>query len=200
MAAGHGKGDIMAKIDWPAPGICTIDNFLDAGECAALIARSEAMGYEFAAVSTNQGPRIIAALRNNDRVIVDDQQCADGLWDRLAPHIPAKFCTIWNSVGLNERLRFYRYTPGQRFNWHRDGHFARSQYERSHFTFMIYLNEGYEGGETLFREIPYADPADVAIRPRTGMALIFRHPLEHKGDAVVRGTKYVLRSDVMYRC
>jgi len=32
----------------------------------------------------------------------------------------------------------------------------------------------------------------------TGMAAIFNHKLRHAGTAVTRGTKYVLRSDVIY--
>jgi hypothetical protein len=31
------------------------------------------------------------------------------------------------------------------------------------------------------------------------MGPLFRHALMHKGDTVLRGRKYVLRTDVMYR-
>ncbi|WP_315705976.1 MULTISPECIES: hypothetical protein [unclassified Bradyrhizobium] len=37
------------------------------------------------------------------------------------------------------------------------------------------------------------------ITPEQGMALLFHHPIMHRGDPVTRGRKYVLRSDVMYR-
>jgi prolyl 4-hydroxylase len=57
---------------------------------------------------------------------------------------------------------------------------------------MIYLNEDFAGGETTFPEW------DVCITPKTGMMLLFRHELLHAGEAVTRGRKYVLRSDVMY--
>ena len=43
-----------------------------------------------------------------------------------------------------------RYTPGQRFSWHADAPFARENGELSLLTFMIYLNDGYEGGATRF--------------------------------------------------
>jgi hypothetical protein len=36
------------------------------------------------------------------------------------------------------------------------------------------------------------------VRGRTGMALVFEHALTHEGAEVTGGTKYVLRSDVMY--
>jgi hypothetical protein len=57
--------------------------------------------------------------------------------------------------------------------------------------FMIYLNDDFEGGETTFPEF--------LIRPEQGMALIFNHDVYHSGREVTRGTKYVLRTDVMYR-
>ena len=55
---------------------------------------------------------------------------------------------------------------------------------------MIYLNDDFAGGETNFGE--------TCIKPETGMALVFEHDLLHEGCAVMKGRKYVLRSDVMY--
>ncbi len=37
------------------------------------------------------------------------------------------------------------------------------------------------------------------VQPRAGMALVFKHAILHEGSSVVAGTKYVLRTDVMYR-
>ena len=54
-------------------------------------------------------------LRNNTRVILDDVPCAAALWERLAPAIPARIGGASVAVGLNERLRFYRYGPGEFF-------------------------------------------------------------------------------------
>ena len=51
-------------------------------------------------------------------------------------------------MGLNERLRFLRYDPGQYFLQHPDGHFSRGRRERSFITLLLYLNEGYVGGHT----------------------------------------------------
>ena len=37
------------------------------------------------------------------------------------------------------------------------------------------------------------------IVPRPGMALLFQHMVNHAGTRVTARTKYVLRSDVLYR-
>ena len=37
------------------------------------------------------------------------------------------------------------------------------------------------------------------IKPKTGMALVFHHPLRHEGKEITSGTKYVLRTDIMYK-
>jgi prolyl 4-hydroxylase len=55
---------------------------------------------------------------------------------------------------------------------------------------MIYLNEGYDGGETRFESL--------SVVGKLGMARVFEHELLHEGAEVASGVKYVLRSDVMY--
>ena len=47
-------------------------------------------------------------------------------------------------------FRIYKYTEGQRFKMHRDGSYERNAKECSFYSFLIYLNEGYLGGETYF--------------------------------------------------
>jgi hypothetical protein len=101
---------------------------------------------------------------------------------------------------MNERLRVYRYDVGQKFDWHLDGHFERRTGERSFFTFMAYFNEDFEGGTTSFsHDQSHASTGNVLqVIPKTGMALLFHHPILHRGDPIIAGRKYVLRTDVMY--
>lgn len=101
---------------------------------------------------------------------------------------------------MNERLRLYRYDVGQKFDWHLDGSFERPTGERSFFTFMVYLNDDFEGGTTSFTNVQSRISTGDMLRvtPKTGMALLFHHPILHRGDPVVAGRKYVLRTDVMY--
>src|SRR5262249_50613527 len=105
-------------------------------------------------------------------------------------------------VGFNERLRFYRYNPGQAFKPHRDGSYCRhEQREASRMTLLIYLNDDAAGGETRFfsdaRQASLDQPY-VTVNPRAGMALVFLHRIWHEGAEVRGGRKLVLRTDVLY--
>jgi predicted 2-oxoglutarate/Fe(II)-dependent dioxygenase YbiX len=99
----------------------------------------------------------------------------------------------YEPIGLNERFRFYRYKDGQQFKPHVDGSFKRSETETSKITLLIYLNEDFEGGNTtLVLE-------GEEIVPKEGMLFLFEQKIMHCGRPVTTGTKYVLRTDVMYR-
>jgi hypothetical protein len=132
-------------------------------------------------------------IRNNTRATIDDHELAAMLFARVRPHVPEVMFGGMRPIGANERFRCYRYEAGQRFAAHFDGAFVRDNGERSLLTFMVYLNEGFAGGETRFLEWDRA-----VVSPRVGTALLFQHRLLHEGALVVAGVKYVLRTDVMY--
>jgi predicted 2-oxoglutarate/Fe(II)-dependent dioxygenase YbiX len=179
--------------------IFTVANILSPAECANYIALSENIGYTEAPITTHRGFELRPEIRNNERVILDDPERALDLWQRVSEYIPSTIGK-WRAIGLNERFRFYRYDPGQRFALHHDGSYRRPNGEESLLTFMIYLNEEFEGGETRFL-LPYyydVNERDVSVVPETGMAVCFVHELVHEGTPVIQGRKYVLRSDVMY--
>ena len=190
----HGRGRSYAEgdsLDHSAPLALTVAGVLSPSECAGLVNRIESLNPTAAPVSTSRGMVMMPDVRNNKRVVFDDVTLARLLFDRLAAAIPATLCGK-RAVGANERFRAYRYEPGQRFAPHYDGSFARSEHERSLLTLMVYLNEGFVGGDTAFHDF------GVAARPRTGMALLFQHLLLHEGCIIDAGVKYALRSDVMY--
>ncbi len=173
--------------------IWTVPEVFFADECAALIREFESIGFEEALVTTPRGMVMNKAIRNNDRIILDDPPRAEALWARVRAHVPTSI-REWTACGLNERFRVYRYTPGQRFKAHFDGYFVRApQVEESALTFMVYLNDEFMGGETEFFDYQRV------VRPATGTGLFFYHPVLHEGREVTSGVKYVLRTDVMYR-
>ncbi len=171
-------------------GIFTVKDFLNPAECNQYIQLSENVGYDLASIQTAEGPKFIEAIRNNGRVIFDDFNMAETLFARAKTFLPSEI-DGWEVKGLNERWRFYRYTGEQYFKWHKDGYFQRSENEVSLLTFIIYLNNEFEGGETQF--------SWEWIKPETGMVLVFPHRIMHQGAALISGTKYVLRPDVMYQ-
>ena len=172
-----------------ADKLFTIDAVLSPAECREMIERAERIGFGIATINAWEGPRVDPKVRNNDRVMLDDASLAAELWSRVRERI-SPLRGGRQVRGLNERFRFYRYAPGQKFAWHSDGPFQRENGEISLLTFMIYLNDGYRGGATRFEW--------TEVEGKAGMALVFEHGLTHEGAELTEGLKYVLRSDVMF--
>jgi predicted 2-oxoglutarate/Fe(II)-dependent dioxygenase YbiX len=173
-----------------ADGIYTFQNVYSLEECREFIALSENIGYESAPINVSGGAVMSADVRTNARVILDDETLAEDIWSRVKQYLP-RVINGRRAIGLNERLRFYRYDSGEKFELHVDGYYMRPNGEQSMLTFMLYLNDGFEGGETNFQ-------GEISVKPEAGMILVFRHAQYHEGAAVTSGRKYVLRSDVMF--
>jgi prolyl 4-hydroxylase len=172
--------------------VFVIHDLLSLRECEELIARSEALGYEAAAV----GGELIPQLRNNGRAFLEDSALAAELWRRASPLVP-RVIEGTEACGLHERFRFYRYEAAEQFVLHMDGSVRRGEGEESRLTFMVYLSAVAEGGETNFYGLGRI--LQWSVRPAPGKALVFDHRRLHEGAAVCRGRKYVLRTDVLYR-
>lgn len=133
----------------------------------------------------------------------------------------------WRLDSLNPCFRLCKYNPSGHFGPHYDSDYVVDPINhRSLKTFMIYLNPcrgavddpnidldgGYLGGQTNFchshdmfydkeREI-YCSPSDAiynSVSANIGDCLVFDHHILHEGAQVLRGYKYLMRSDVMYR-
>merc|ERR1719473_1763583 len=144
---------------------------------------SERIGFEPALL--NVGAQVLRTdVRKSGRCIVDDPRAAAELWRRLQHAVPQELQVVkggdtWEAVGLNERLRILKYTPGDYFAPHKDGSYVRGlqgescevgkRDDQSFFTLMIYLNGGdsMKGGETKFLN-PYDQSQDVAVIPHIG--------------------------------
>ena len=79
--------------------------------------------------------------------------------------------------------------------------------EMSFYTLHLYLNESdpsdgeeqLKGGATTFHDHS-GMTRTVDVNPKIGRVLIFQHrDLLHSGADVVNGTKYTMRTDLMYR-
>jgi prolyl 4-hydroxylase len=170
--------------------IFIIMNFWDKQKCADFITKSESEGYQNAKIHTSIGQKVVKSVRNNKRVMYENNELANEIWETLKEFAP-KQIENKKAIGLNELFRFYRYKPKEEFKKHIDQSYIRNNSECSYYTFMIYLNDNFVGGETTF-------PHNI-IKPVQGMALIFLHSIEHAGSPIQQGTKYVLRTDIMYK-
>mmetsp|Transcript_27019 Transcript_27019/g.86833 ORF Transcript_27019/g.86833 Transcript_27019/m.86833 type:complete len:99 (-) Transcript_27019:1202-1498(-) len=96
----------------------------------------------------------------------------------------------------------YRYEKGQRFGKHIDEEVDLGGGAVTGYTLLVYLSgaeAGLSGGETAF----YDDYSRLVAKvpPVAGTALLHLHGedcLEHEGMEVREGSKYILRSDVVF--
>src|SRR5438128_1212023 len=107
-------------------------------------------------------PAYPPSYRTNDRWVADDPALAAELFALIGP-LPAEQIDLagqrWRLAGLNPRMRACRYRPGQWFGIHRDGVCHKSARERSFLSVLVYLDEGFAGGETRF----FADRSGRAV-------------------------------------
>ena len=176
------------EIEMPCESAMVINEFFSDLECRSLIELAEQKGFEDALIISGGKPILAREIRNNTRVIFDDEQLAKHLWNRLKGHVSIAI-DDWKPVRLNERFRVYRYEPRQSFRLHKDFPYETAN-QKSHLSLIIYLNDEFEGGETRFR--------DFTIDPKTGRAVLFKHELLHEGSTVKAGIKYAVRTDVMF--
>lgn len=137
---------------------------------------------------THSGYKSMPYVRNNERVFLDDTELAKQFCNKL-DYSSLPIIGGCKPDRLSPQFRFYKYTPGQRFKMHKDGRLKEDDLE-SRLSFLIYLNDSFEGGNTLFRGF--------SINPAVGKVLMCIHETWHEGEKLIEGTKYVLRTDVMY--
>mmetsp|Transcript_45260 Transcript_45260/g.105617 ORF Transcript_45260/g.105617 Transcript_45260/m.105617 type:complete len:1013 (-) Transcript_45260:29-3067(-) len=146
-----------------------------------------------------------SSLRNNSRLIHFSEALASALYRRLAPHLAHRDIYLaqpmgfgaegrWKPVGVNPCFRMAQYKEGEHFASHCDGMYANDHDECSIYSLVLYLNEDYEGGG-----LDFTDTA-CCFRPSAGCAVLLPHDLPHSAGEVYAGTKYVARSELMFRC
>jgi hypothetical protein len=199
----------------PHLGLAT--GVLSPDECKAIIAAGESVGF-LPDIPIREGGDT-SVLAHNFYWIVDTA-FHDKLWARMAPFVPASL-NGRRSRGVNRRFRVYRYVPGAEYRCHIDGAWPPSgirpddtyvyddspagKKQSSLFTFLLYLNDEFEGGETTFY-VPGQREGTLnayPVRPVMGGVAIFPHgetkgALLHEGTSVRKGAKYIIRTDVEY--
>eukprot|EP00928_Gymnodinium_smaydae_P003907 TRINITY_DN11380_c0_g2_i1.p1 TRINITY_DN11380_c0_g2~~TRINITY_DN11380_c0_g2_i1.p1 ORF type:complete len:324 (+),score=38.82 TRINITY_DN11380_c0_g2_i1:125-973(+) len=220
-ATGDGKGSfeqpVPQQVDLWCPGSDSaflIKNLLSPEECDEIIAQAESFGMQSCGYSER--------IRITDRVSVRGGRLGRVLFERARPFLKDVFIPafrkgpegcpedmlrgLWQPSELNPCFRVCRYSPGGFFAPHYDGGFDTCDRHRSIKTFMIYLNDDFEGGPTSFyneNQRRYSrglsENQIYELRPEKGSCLVFNHCITHDGGELLQGKKYILRTEVMYR-
>src|SRR5262249_26442794 len=97
-------------------------------------------------------------------------------------------------VRAGEPMQVLSYAPGQQYREHSDALPKVAPGQQRVITFLVYLDEDYEGGETVFPAV------GLKVRGHTGDGLMFRNAANdgtpdpkalHAGLPVTRGVKHI---------
>jgi prolyl 4-hydroxylase len=172
-----------------APPIWSAADFLDPEECDYLIGEGE----------RQLQPSVVIDRASGRTVAHPDRKCESMLFgiaaeDLVISAIRRRLAALAGvHVTQTEPLQIIRYRAGDEFRPHLDS-VAAGQNQRI-MTALVYLSDGYEGGETRFVR------TGLTFRGRRGEVLLFRNsgdgdlsdPMaEHAGLPVLSGTKIVL--------
>lgn len=91
-----------------------------------------------------------------------------------------------------------KYKQGDQFGLHTDTglYYNIHTNEKSKWTLLIYLNDEFEGGSTIFYDTDTWEKTQEIV-PKTGMALLFDIDLWHRGDPLVSGFKYWIGCEII---
>jgi hypothetical protein len=205
------------------PNLHLLKDVLAPEECTQIIAAAETIGFTPDAPVRAEGEESSILAHNFYWVV--DEAFNQKLWNRVEAFVP-KDVNGKKARGINRRFRVYRYVPGAEYRAHIDGAWPPSGInpttdayiyddsppnakQSSLFTFLIYLNDEFEAGETTFF-LPSAREGSMnaySVKPIQGGVLMFPHgetegSLLHEGTGVRReaksSAKYVIRTDVLY--
>jgi hypothetical protein len=200
--------------------IWTVDNFLTDIECDTIL--YSISDHKFDKLEYRNNERLLFFDKNNKLInLIETRLDTSGVLDginTLNHYNPSGFrsdCIEWekNYGNINSCIRINKYINSDGFIFHRDSPFTNSYIVKSNYTIIIYLDNNYTHGETIFRipdneyehngytieeelDIIGKKYKECIIVPKKGMALIFDQRLIHMGNNVI-GTKHVLRSDLI---
>lgn len=165
--------------------IFTIENFLDLDECTKFI---DLINNPVANYShfTDSG--------KFDNRKWNDEGLAEVFWNKLSA---ANLKTQTPLLRPNKLIMTGRYVPGDSFSLHTDTglYYNAKTHEESTHTLLIYLNDDFEGGETIFYNDNFKEIR--RIKPQRGMALLFDIRLWHCGMIVSAGEKYWIGCEII---
>jgi 2OG-Fe(II) oxygenase superfamily len=154
-----------------------------------------------------RGTRYLAA-RECHRTQVHDATMAHRLYERWMACTTTSAMMDWVDtsskqlgrcpITFNPNIRLYRYEKGMQFGKHVDESNVIHGVGVTRLTVLVYLSECHGGATRFYTN--QRENNEVAFAPALGAMLLHVHGdqcLEHQGDAVTAGTKWVLRTDLV---
>jgi len=158
-------------------------------KCDEVIDYCERTGYEAALIRNELGEsELDKTLRLAQKCRIPDTY-QDEIFRACLPFLPTDSCT---PVGLS-RMHVVKYEPGNYFKKHYDECYQVDN-KWAELTVIVYLNDNFEGGETIFHELD----KEYVYKPTKGDIVIFDHDYLHEGCIVREGSKYIIRCDVLF--
>ena len=183
---------LIEKINDDNYDVIIIDNFLSSSECDELIEYSRTQQLITSETLGDYG-NVTTDYRNSKQLWITDKQ------HEIARKI-SDFCEIILDLPKKnmESLQLVKYDVSGYFKEHYDSEPDKSKNnnikDRAH-TFIVYLNDVEEGGETRFPKL------DLNVKPKKGSAVYFKTLLPnnillekslHQGMPIIRGEKYIV--------
>ncbi|KAG2379305.1 hypothetical protein C9374_007444 [Naegleria lovaniensis] len=197
-------------------GLVTVDNVLSASEADEYIRKANNALWEQSKVGQASSESNVddTSVRNSYQFEFEDEHLSEKVFKAGETALKAMFeeNTKYIPVSIDSHWKCYRYETGVFFRKHVDS--GRSVDDLNSFvTVLIYLNgneqhDSLKGGKTLFygpqakKDSPLSSSLreeKVAISPSRGQAVFFVHQLEHESAEVTSGTKFVLKSVVLFK-
>lgn len=133
----------------------------------------------------------VAEFDNNKFI---DKQLSEKFFDLVNRHAVNKLGdnTLY---GANKYIMTGKYIKNQQFGIHTDTglYFNLKENVQSKYTLLIYLNDDYEGGETVF----YLNDEKIIIKPQKGKAIIFDMQIPHSSNLINNGIKYWIGCEIL---
>ncbi len=164
--------------------IKVIDDFISTIDCEKIIEYCERNDLFQRSKISVKGYGKKSDYRTSSSAILENNQTIPILSDLKTKTARLLECNVDNI----EKLQCVRYYKNEIYKPHFD-----SLFKKRRFTCLLYLNEGFLGGETYFPEV------DFGVAPKTGRLLIFQNLDEddnviiqsyHQGSKILEGQKY----------
>jgi prolyl 4-hydroxylase len=187
---GDPQGTFPSETLSDSPDIRLFPKFFSANECEFLIESARPALQPSFVIDPNSGREIPNPIRTSRGVafpFVDENPAIHALNRRIA-------IATATDVRAGEPVQVLSYAPGQQYREHSDALPNVAPGQQRVLTFLVYLDEDYEGGETVFPAI------GLKVRGRSGDGLLFRSAASdgtpdpravHAGLPVTRGVKHV---------